>query len=177
MVIPQKKVSGNSHIYFQGNPLVSTCVVPLNRDNMGRETHNFRKHQSHCSDPNLYTSIELENVRGVISKYVTEVNDERPYTIKKGYSVISSKQDFDPEVDRVQIRKRNQSLSLLKTPSNINYSENKNKTPLVVPRELTQGPKLDDAGNIALKGQYDQITAQIHELKKRSPVDASERNI
>ena len=46
----------------------------------------------------------------------------------------------------------------------------------MVPRELKQGPKLDDAGNIALKGQYDQITAQIHELKKKSPLpDPSER--
>lgn len=174
MVIPKKNVSGNKHIFFPGDPLVSVCVAPSATNNMGQPVHPFPQYQAYCSDPTAITALENENIRGVISEFVTEVADT-PRTIKKGYSAIPSQQDFEIE-DRVEVRQAGKPLNLLKTPSYIVYSRNNDNRPLVVPRELKQGPKLDDAGNIALKGQYDQITAQIHELKKKSPLpDPSER--
>lgn len=174
MVIPKKNVSGNKHIYFPGDPLVSVCVAPSATNNMGQPVHPFPQYQAYCSDPTAMTALENENVRGVISEFVTEVVDT-PRTIKKGYSVIPSQQVFEI-VDLPEVRQAGKPFNLLRTPSNLVYSEYNDNRALVVPRELKQGPKLDDAGNIALKGQYDQITAQIHELKKKSPLpDLSER--
>ena len=141
---------------------------------MGQPVHPFHNTKHIVLIQLQSLRLENENIRGVISEFVTEVADT-PRTIKKGYSAIPSQQDFEIE-DRVEVRQAGKPLNLLKTPSYIVYSRNNDNRPLVVPRELKQGPKLDDAGNIALKGQYDQITAQIHELKKKSPLpDPSER--
>lgn len=187
MVIPKKNVSGNKYIYFPGDPLVSVCVAPSATNNMGQPVHPFPQYQAHCSDPTKITDLENKNVRGVISEFVTEVSADTansaiprdtPRTIKKAYSAIPSKQNFDDVVEknRVELREPEKPLNLLKTPSYLVYSQNNDNRALVVPRELKQGRKLEDAKNIALKGQYDQITAQIHELKKRSPLpDPSER--
>lgn len=167
MVIPKKNVSGNSANYFKGNSLTTVCIQSSHKDNMGRDTHPFKKGQPYCSDPNLINGLELENVRGVLDKFVLK-GEGIPYTRKKGYSVSSSQQDLEGKLP-VEVRPKSKPLNLLKTPIELEMSKNDTQPFVVARRELKKGPKID-AEKTAFKGQSDLITAQIHELKNKSPL-------